>query len=310
MHLDKQNNTLRLRAGVAALVVAAVLFVSKAVTVYFSGSVSVKASALDSLLDFFSSAINLLAITAASIPPDHDHRYGHGKAEALAGLFQGILISFSSAYLVYETLHSLFIPKTIEYDYVAIAVMVLSLVLTAALVVYQQYVVRRTNSIVVTADSLHYFSDLLGNSVVIISLLLSRFTGFVLFDSVGALLVAAYILKSSYEIFVQSFDILTDKDISDQFRPLIDNTLNSYKGDVFGYHDLRSRTTGFANYMEFHLELRCDMTLKESHEIVEKIARDLKKHKENLEVIIHSDPVEILPTGQKILLDQQSPRFF
>ncbi len=299
-----------MRAGIAALVVAAILFVSKAVSVYFSGSVSVKASALDSLLDFFSSAINLLAITAASRPPDHDHRYGHGKAEALAGLFQGILISVSAGYLIYESLHSLFNPITIEYDHIAIAVMVLSLVLTAGLVVYQQYVIRRTNSLAVTADRLHYFSDLLGNTVVIISLLLSRFTGFVLFDSVGALLVSAYILKSSFEIFIQSFDILMDKDISDQFRPLIHNTLKAYEGDVFGYHDLRSRTTGFANYVEFHLELRRDMTLEESHEIVEKFVRDLTKQKENLEVIIHSDPVEILPTGQKILLDQQSPRFF
>lgn len=306
-----ESAKLKKKAGYLALATALLLAISKLIVGLASGSISVLASALDSFLDTISSAINLLAITTAIRPADQKHRFGYGKAEALAGFVQSIIITVSALGIIYASIRKFFESSDEKpEDVTAIAVMIFSMVMTLLLVQYQKHVIRKTESLAVSADHLHYLSDILGNGVVIISLLLVRFTGFVLFDVIGGIAIALYILKSSWGILTTSVNILMDRDISEKYRDIIQEILPRYSPGVVGYHDLRTRSSGQIDHIEFHLEMLPDISLAKSHEMVENIAHNIRQVHQNTEIIVHSDPVYINKKGEKILLDRESPRFY
>ncbi|MCB1174193.1 MAG: cation transporter [Leptospiraceae bacterium] len=300
------------RAGMLAFGVAAALASSKFAVAWWTGSISVLASGLDSLLDMASSGINLFAIITASKPADQDHRFGHGKAEALAAFLQSIVISASGGFILYQSVKGFWAPpsKMIQ-DGPALVVMIASLLMTIVLVRYQARVIAQTDSVAVSADKLHYLSDIFGNALVIISLGLTRFTGIGLFDSIGGLFIAAWIIKSSFEILQQSLGVLMDRDISDRYRDVLKSVLDDHRPDVIGYHDLRTRTSGYTDHLEFHLEMPADLSLAESHEIVERIMHVIRERSStDLDIVIHSDPASINRSGQVILEDKAEPRFY
>lgn len=295
--------SLRFAAGLASVCTAATLLLFKAVWWQRSGSVSLLASAVDSALDLLSSGVILAALIASARPADNEHRYGHGKAEALAGFLQSLLIFGSAGFVIFRAIRGRLLPQPLANLEGGMIVMGGSLVLTAALVTFQGYVARRTESIAVKADRLHYVSDLAANGIVIVALLVERRFQIGWADFGGGVLTAAYIMKISYQVFRESFDILMDRDVSHLYRATIQAFIDK-KGGVLGYHDLRSRSAGDRHFLEIHLELDRSISFEESHGLVEELIAGLERSHPNLEVSVHSDPAARDPDDGTVLLPE------
>lgn len=280
------------RATYASMAVALTLIVAKTAAWLVTDSVSVMSSLLDSLLDAAASLVNLLAVRHALTPADREHRFGHGKAEPLAGLAQAAFVAGSAVLLSLEAIHRFSSPQPVAHGEVGIAVMVVSIVLTAALVTYQRHVVRITGSVAVGADSLHYRGDVILNGSVILSIVLSTWFGWTFLDPLFGLMIAAYILVSAWQIVKASLDRLMDRELPDGERARIRKIALSHP-EITAVHDLRTRSAGPAVFIQVHLEMDGAMTLRRSHEIADEVERDILAAFPNAEVIIHQDPAGI-----------------
>lgn len=252
-------------------------------------SVSLLASLIDSTMDSAASLINFFAIRYAMAPADKEHRFGHGKAEALAGLAQALLILVSIGLLLTQTLGRLWNPLVVENTSIGISIMLVSMVLTGALVVFQWYVVKRTQSNAIKADSLHYTSDFLMNFGVIIALFLASI-GYHGADPYFALSIGAFVVYSAWGIAQSAFHLLLDHELSDEQRHLI-TQLALTQPQVIGMHDLRSRQSGHMQFIQLHLELQEDMLLLEAHGVAEALEHRIMAVFPYADVIIHLDPV-------------------
>ena len=254
-------------------------------------SVSLLASLIDSTMDSATSLINFFAIRYAMAPADKEHRFGHGKAEALAGLAQALLILVSIGLLLTQTLGRLWNPRVVENTPMGISIMLVSMALTGALVVFQWYVVKRTQSNAIKADSLHYTSDFLMNFGVIIALFLASI-GYHGADPYFALSIGAFVVYSAWGIAQSAFHLLLDHELSDEQRHLI-TQLALTQPQVIGMHDLRSRQSGHMQFIQLHLELQEDMLLLEAHGVAEALELRIMAVFPNADVIIHLDPVSV-----------------
>lgn len=279
-------------ATYASVSVAATLIVAKAAAWWLTGSVAVLSSTIDSALDVIASLINLFAVTHALSPADREHRFGHGKAEALAGLAQSAFIAGSAGFLLYHAGERLLQPQPVVRGDVGIAVIVLSLVLTLGLVLFQRMVVRRTGSVAISADSLHYKGDLLANLAVIAALVASQYLGWHYADPLLAIAIAGYILYGTWQILRVSLNQLMDRELPDAERQRI-RTIVMRHPRVLAMHDLRTRASGPNAFMQLHLELDADMTLLEAHEISDQVEAQLLESYPGAEVIIHQDPAGV-----------------
>ena len=252
-------------------------------------SVSLLASLIDSTMDSAASLINFFAIRYAMAPADKEHRFGHGKAEALAGLAQALLILVSIGLLLTQTLGRLWNPLVVENTPIGISIMLVSMVLTGALVVFQWYVVKRTQSNAIKADSLHYTADFLMNFGVIIALFLASI-GYHGADPYFALSIGAFVVYSAWGIAQSAFHLLLDHELSDEQRHLI-TQLALTQPQVIGMHDLRSRQSGHMQFIQLHLELQEDMLLLEAHGVAEALEHRIMAVFPYADVIIHLDPV-------------------
>ncbi len=284
---DKQARLMRL-ATYASASVAFILIVAKLIAWMWSDSVTLLATLIDSCLDAAASLITLFAVHHALQPADKEHRFGHGKAEALAGLGQSMFIAGSSLFLLLESISRFLHPHPLEVIDVGIIVMLISIALTAGLIAFQQHVVRETGSTAIAADSVHYKTDLLVNVGVIIALLLTMY-GWAGFDPVFAIAIAFYILHSAWEIASEAIDQLMDKELSDEERKDIKQLALSHP-EVKGIHDLRTRKAGLTNFIQFHLELDGHLTLMQAHTIADEVEATIKATWTDAEVIIHEDP--------------------
>ncbi|MDH4200789.1 MAG: cation diffusion facilitator family transporter [Spirochaetia bacterium] len=309
---EKQKlHSLNLKAATLSVLVSSSLFIIKIVIGILTNSIAMIASSLDSALDFLSSGINFYAIRHAQKPADHQHRYGHGKAEALAGFLQSIIIFCSGFYLIYVSIKRFFFPEPLENLEWGVGVMIISILLTYFLITYQKNVQKKSKSLVISADRLHYVSDLISNAAVVVSLLATKYFGLNQLDVLAGLGIAVFIIKGSLDILRQSFDTLMDKDISDKYREDILSLIQNISPDILGYHDLRSRSAGDIDFLEFHLELPSHLTVIESHELIEKAMYELKKIHPNIEIIVHTDPAELdIKSGKIKLFDREKPRFY
>ncbi|MDP6705611.1 MAG: cation diffusion facilitator family transporter [Alphaproteobacteria bacterium] len=276
-------------ATYAAVSVASLLIMGKLVAWLMTDSVAILGSLMDSALDAGASLINLLAVRHALMPADREHRFGHGKAEALAGLAQAAFITGSAAFLLFEAIDRLHRPRPIAESEVGIAILVASIVVTIALVLFQAYVVRQTGSIAIKADSLHYRGDLLMNLAVILALVLSTRTGLSFLDPIFAIAIAAYIVYGAWQIFRNASDHLMDRELPDAERRRIRETAVSHP-KVINMHDLRTRSSGVHTFIQLHLELDPDMPLIEAHEVSDEVEAKIRNAFAGAEVIIHQDP--------------------
>ncbi|WP_434773238.1 cation diffusion facilitator family transporter [Pseudomonas entomophila] len=273
----------------ASLTVACVLVVSKALAWWFSDSVSLLAGLTDSALDAVASLLNLLAVQYALRPADDDHRYGHGKAEALAGMAQALFIGASAVIIAVQAVERLQSPAPLGNTTAGIGVMLLSLVLTVGLLAFQRKVVRLTGSTAIRADSLHYRSDLLLNGSILIALLLARF-GWPQLDALFGLGIAVYIFWSAVQIARESGGILMDKelpsDVSEEMRALVCGLPG-----VVGAHDLRTRVSGHRWFVQVHLELPGALPLHEAHALCVEASARIRERYPQADVMVHADPV-------------------
>lgn len=273
----------------ASLTVASILVLSKALAWWLSGSVSLLAGLTDSALDAVASFLNLLAVHYALRPADDDHRFGHGKAEALAGMAQALFIGGSAVLIGVQAVERLYTPQPLGDTSIGIAVMLLSLVLTVALLALQHKVVRLTGSTAVRADSLHYRSDLLLNGSILLALLLARF-GWPQLDALFGLGIAFYILWSALQIARESTAILMDKalpgDVGEDMAALV-----LAVAGVKGVHDLRTRASGNQWFVQLHLELPGHLPLHEAHGLCVEASRVIRQRYPQADVMVHADPV-------------------
>jgi ferrous-iron efflux pump FieF len=279
-------------AATASVSVAAGLICAKAVAYFATGSVSLLSTLVDSLLDLAASTINLIAIRQAAQPPDREHRFGHGKAEPLAGLGQSAFIAGSAVFLLVQAGERLVQRQPISNETIGIAVMLLSIVLTLGLVLFQRSVIQRTGSVAIGADALHYTSDLLVNLGVIGALVLSTKFGWHIADPLFAIGVAIYILLSAWQIFSGSLDLLMDRELPAADREKIRKIASAHPS-VISIHDLRTRSSGTQTFIQFHLELDGNLTLIDAHTIADMVMRDIERAFPNAEVLIHEDPFGI-----------------
>ena len=283
------NATLMRRTAWAAVVVAAFLILLKTIAYVITDSIAMMASLADSGLDLFASSINLLAIHQALTPADAEHRFGHGKAEPLAGLAQGAFIAGSVTFLVIESAGRLVSPQVVSHAGVGVAVMAISIVAVFALVLFQRFTVRRTHSIAIGADFVHYLGDLATNLGVVVGILLATEFGWLIADPIVGLLVAVGLSYSALHVFRQSYDQLMDRELPDDARDRI-KTIVMRHNEVRNLHDLRTRAAGISTFIQLHIELDPAISLTRAHEVSDAVEADIMEAFPNAEVIIHQDP--------------------
>lgn len=275
-------------AAIASVMVAILLVLLKAAIWWLTGSVSLLAGLTDSLLDSLASLLNLIAITIALKPADHNHRFGHGKAEALAGLGQAVFITISALLVGWQGVKHLLQPIPLVNAYWSILVMLFSLVITIALVIFQRYVVKKTASTAITADSLHYKSDILLNISILLALLLS-YHGWQQSDAFFGVLIACYILWSAYSVGKEAIAILMDKELPEKVvKQML--ALAEAVPDVMGIHDLKTRKSGSHWFVQLHVELPATMSLFKAHQLCLQIREVIQQQWPQADVIIHADP--------------------
>jgi ferrous-iron efflux pump FieF len=277
------------RATYASVAVACILIVAKLAAWMHTESIALLATLVDSVLDGVASLVNMLAVRHALTPADDEHRFGHGKAEALAGLGQGALVAGSALFLFIEAIQHLITPQPIERSYAGIIVMLFSILMTIGLVVYQRRVVLRTGSIAVSADRLHYVGDVATNATVLLALGVASLPGFLWVDAAGALIVAAVIVKSAIDIVRGAFDNLMDRELDDADRNRIVEVVRRHPG-TSALHDLRTRRAGLQVFIQFHLELDPELSLREAHRITDEIEDELRHLFPGAGILIHQDP--------------------
>lgn len=276
----------------ASVAVACTLIIAKAIAWWLSGSVSMLAGLTDSALDGVTSMLNLLAVHYALRPADDDHRYGHGKAESLAGMAQALFIGGSAVLIAFQAYQRLQTPEPLGAPWLSIGVIVFSLLLTAALLMLQHRVIKQTGSNAVRADSLHYRSDLLLNGSILIALVLAGM-GFAQLDAWFGLGIAAYIFWSAIQIARESFSVLMDEELPTDVSQHMLELACSVPG-VLGAHDLRTRISGNHWFVQLHLELPGELTLSVAHGISDQAAAAIHKAYPKAEVLVHADPQEVV----------------
>ncbi|MBI1212997.1 MAG: cation diffusion facilitator family transporter [Alphaproteobacteria bacterium] len=299
----RANGAERLKrlATYAAVAVAFTLIVAKVWAWIETGSVAMFASLVDSALDLLASGLNLLAVHHALTPADEEHRFGHGKAEAIAGLGQAAFIAGSSAFLIFQSIERMVNSHELPASTLGIVVMLFSIALTLGLVLFQRYVVARTRSLAIGADRLHYVGDIATNAGVIAALVLSGSFGLVIADPLIGLAIACVIGWGAVKILRASYDELMDREFADADRERIKHIVKQHM-DVVSLHDLRTRHSGHRAFIQLHLELAPEMSLVDAHRISDEVEDAIRFAFPDAEVLIHQDPAgfEMNPTFPRI----------
>jgi ferrous-iron efflux pump FieF len=294
MPLSRQSDhRLLLLTGAASVLVALTLITIKGGVWWFSGSVSLLASLIDSVMDSLASLVNFFAIRYSLQPADEEHRFGHGKAEALAGLGQATLIAISALLLGREAVLKLLDPQPVTQLEWAIGVMLVSILLTFMLLMLQRYTIRRTGSTAIEADSLHYLSDLAVNVGIIVALIASL-NGYLWVDGTVALLIAVYIFYAAWGIGNESVQLLLDREIPGNVREEIGSIVASHP-QALGFHQLRTRQSGRTQFIQLHVDMEESLSLRDAHDLAERIEMDIRARFPMADVIIHEDPVKASP---------------
>lgn len=283
---------LRVRATYASLAVAMILILAKFIAWIGTGSVALLSSLVNSLVDAAASLVNFFAIRHAATPADREHRFGHGKAEPLAALGQSAFLVGSAVLLMFEAVRRLVSPAPVANPPAGIAVMLFAIVVTIALVAYQRHVVRRTGSLAIGADELHYRGDIILNFGVIATLAIGRWFAVPLLDPLFGGAVGLWIIYSAVKIARLSLVQLMDRELPDAERARVRAIAESHP-DVAAVHDIRTRIAGPTAFIQLHIEMDGAMNLLRAHEISDDVEAQLQSAFPHAEIIIHEDPAGI-----------------
>lgn len=281
------------RAAVAATILASVLLLIKIVAWWHTGSVSILAALVDSLVDIAASLTNLLVVRYSLQPADDEHTFGHGKAESLAALAQSMFISGSALFLFLTGIQHLARPEPLNAPGIGVVVTVIALLSTVILVTFQRWVVRKTQSQAVRADMLHYQSDVMMNGAILIALGLSWY-GWHRADAIFALGIGVYILYSALRMGYEAVQSLLDRALPDIERQEIFEIVTRWPG-VSGAHDLRTRQSGPTRFIQIHLEMDDNLPLVQAHLVAEQVEQAILQSFPGSDVIIHQDPCSVVP---------------
>ncbi|MGJ0194136.1 CDF family cation-efflux transporter FieF [Pantoea sp. RRHST58] len=285
------------RAALAATILATSLLIVKIFAWWYTGSVSLLAGLVDSLVDIAASLTNLLVVRYALQPADANHTFGHGKAESLAALAQSMFISGSALFLFLTGIQHLASPNTLRAPLVGVVVTVVALCSTLLLVAFQRWVVRHTHSQAIRADMLHYQSDVVMNGAILIALGLSSY-GFARADALFALGIGIYILYSALRMGYDAVQSLLDRALPEEEHNIILELALNWPG-VEGVHDVRTRQSGPTKFIQLHLELNDDLPLVQAHRVADQVEKALRQRFPGSDVIIHQDPCSVVPIEQQ-----------
>ena len=297
-----ERSKLTARAAMASIVMAVTLIALKSWAAVETDSTAMLGSLADSGLDLVASLVVLLAVRIAAQPADTDHRFGHGKAEALASLVQVILITISAIFIAVRAVRRLLAGAQTADAELGIGVSLLAMVLTVALISYQRHVVRRTGSLAIGTDRLHYSSDLLLNGSVILALALDQFAGLAGADAVFGLLIALWLLWGAWKASSHALDQLMDREWPDELRERFLAAAREYP-ELAGLHDLRTRSSGTHYFAQFHVWVPAHWTVQEAHDRLDAVEEALQARFPGTEILIHVDPEG--QTDRETLLPQE-----
>lgn len=285
--------TAQRKATIVSTSVAALLTIIKLIVGIASGSVAVLASAVDSILDMFVSIFNYFAIHNSEKPADSSFNYGRGKIEALASVIEGTIIAMSGLFLLYQAFDKAMTGKVSSYLNESLIIMIISLVITICLVIYLNGVAKKTNSMVIKADALHYKTDVYTNAAVLISLLLIQFTGYEIIDVIVGGGISIFIIYSAYELIRDGVLVLLDKSIEGE---QVDEIIEIIKSEdrINTYHLLKTREAGHQTFVEVHLVFDCLITLMDAHRVTDRVEDKIRAMDTSRDWIIniHMDPYD------------------
>lgn len=295
MHLHQHGaghpnrSALTSRAAMASIAMAVFLIALKAWAALQTSSMAMLGSLADSGLDLIASIVVLLGVRVAAIPADREHRFGHGKAEALAALAQVALITGSAIFIAIRSVQRLARGAQTANAELGIAVSIVAIVFTFALLAYQRHVIRQTQSVAITTDRLHYASDLLLNLSVIAAIALDQFLHLVGADAVFGLLIAAWLVRSAWKAASHALDQLMDREWPEDLRQRFLEAASEYP-ELSGLHDLRTRSSGTHRFAQFHVWVPAEWTVREAHDRMDRAEQALRERFPGTEILIHLDP--------------------
>ncbi|AIV06967.1 MULTISPECIES: CDF family cation-efflux transporter FieF [Vibrio] len=290
--MKQQYARLVTMAAWTATIVATLLLIVKVITWWVTGSVSLLASLIDSMLDIAASVVNLIVVRYSLQPADREHTFGHGKAESLAALAQAMFISGSAVFLILNGVERFFRPHELNAPELGVYVSLFAMVVTFGLVMFQKHVVRVTGSQAIAADSLHYQTDLYMNGAIMVALGLSYF-GVTQADAVFAVGIGIFILYSAFKMVSEAIQTLLDRKLPDEELEQIRQECLKVEG-VLGVHQLRTRMSGPTRFIQLHLELDDNLRLIEAHHIADKVEDNLLELFPEADVLIHQDPLSVV----------------
>lgn len=268
---------------------AVLLIVLKTWAAFQTSSMAMLGSLADSTLDLVASLVVLLGVRVAAQPADREHRFGHGKAEALAALVQVIIISISAIFIGFRSVQRILGGAETSDAELGIAVSLVAIAFTFALIAYQRHVVRKTGSVAIATDRLHYASDLMLNGSVIVALVLDQYAGIIGADAVFGLLIALWLAWGAWKSSSHALDQLMDREWPEEQRERFLVAARNFP-ELEGLHDLRTRTSGTHNFVQFHVWVPPDWTVKDAHDRMDRIEQELEKQFPATEILIHLDP--------------------
>lgn len=291
------------KAAHFAIITALILIIVKGIAWWQTGSVSMLASITDSMLDLLASLMSMLILRFALMPADHNHSFGHGKAESLASLMQSAFISGSAIFLLLQGVHRFNSPQALNNTALGVAVTLFSIVATLLLVLYQGRVIKQTDSPAIKADRLHYQTDLLMNLTILLSLGLSAH-GILWADAVFAILISLYILLNAAKMLFGSTQLLLDQMLPPDEIEQISQVLHQEIAKdprIIGFHALRTRRSGAVRFIQFHLELADELSFIEAHDITEYLEARLKTTFSQSDIVIHPEPTFVVQQEMQLI---------
>lgn len=292
-HLPAGDVRLMKLASYASVTMATFLLCAKLYTWWRTDSLAMLSSFTDSVFDVITSAINMLAVRYALKPADDDHRFGHTSIEDIAGLAQCAFIFAAMAMIILQSIERLTNPHVALSDpELGIGVSVLAMVLTTALVLFQSYVTRRTKSLVIAADRMHYAGDILFNLGVLAAFALSTYAGFLWADAAIAILIALVVIVSTWPLGLRAFNNLMDREMPDAEKKLIFDIIDRMS-EIKGYHNLKTRYSGTKAFIQLHVDIDATLNFREAHAIIDRLEHAILDAFPGADVIVHPDPRDL-----------------
>jgi ferrous-iron efflux pump FieF len=308
--LRKERSRLAASAAIASVAAALFLLLLKSYAAWSTGSVAMLGSLADTGLDFLASLVTLYGVRLAATPADHDHRFGHGKAEALAALFQVALITASAAFIGWRAIEHLRLERPPVAAEFGIGVSLAAIAVTFALLSYQRRVIARTGSVAIRADSIHYQSDLLLNLAVIAALALERYFGLTGADPVLGIAIALWLAWGAFQASSHAIDQLMDKEWPEEKRQRF-LALAAQHPELRGIHDFRTRRSGSRDFAQFHMYVAPEMSVREAHVVMDEVEAKIAQQFPEVEVLIHLDPEgHIDHPGNNLVETDVTPAWF